>query len=415
MAATSKPARPARQAPVAPPARRPSPLDSRHPRVKEWVSRFTEEDIPTRFDARTQLPPITEPDELPVFHETEPEPAPPPARKSAAAPVPVESATVESEPQSVPYTPRPSEPEPVVIDSKASALAPEPIALKPEPIVLTPESVVPIAEPQPAAQTNDEAPNKRRKRKQRERAAEQTPVARQVETTAGTPVIAAKPPAPARRPGTAAAPAPMSEGQVAVVESSPEDPPVVTITPAPPPARKPGDPRSPVYGRFVQVVVPGVLMLGVAAVAIIAGTRGGFEHDPPQTPAQASSAATAPTQEVVPPAPVPPTVEPSATAAPAESAFSEPPAGAVPANFCLAVGTYLFEDRARTASRNLAHRTRLDAWVETVQEDGTRNYRVLIGGFATQADAEQAADKLLGRGLVSEAMVEPTPAGHLKQ
>src|SRR5437773_2612131 len=43
----------------------------------------------------------------------------------------------------------------------------------------------------------------------------------------------------------------------------------------PPPGRRNGAPRPPGQGRFLHVVVPGVLMLGVAAAAIIAGTRGG--------------------------------------------------------------------------------------------------------------------------------------------
>jgi hypothetical protein len=75
------------------------------------------------------------------------------------------------------------------------------------------------------------------------------------------------------------------------------------------------------------------------------------------------------------------------------------------------VGTYLFSDRARIVSRQLSKRTGLDAWVETGEAGGARNYKILLGGFTTQDSAERTADTLLSRGIVSEAMVEPLPSG----
>ena len=75
----------------------------------------------------------------------------------------------------------------------------------------------------------------------------------------------------------------------------------------------------------------------------------------------------------------------------------------------MAVGTYLFSDRARIVSRQLTRRTRLTATVVTVDSDGARSYKILLGSFVTQAGAEKVADRLLGRGIVSEAMVEALP------
>jgi cell division septation protein DedD len=89
-----------------------------------------------------------------------------------------------------------------------------------------------------------------------------------------------------------------------------------------------------------------------------------------------------------------------------------PASDTVPGRFCLAVGTYLFSDRARLMAHQLSKRTRLDAWVDSVGGDGARNYRILVGDFRSESEAEKVADRLLGRGLVSEAMVEPLPAKH---
>ena len=410
----AKPARPAPPAPAPPPPpRRPSPLDSRHPRVKEWVSRFTEDDIPTRFDMRTQLPPMTDPEELPSFRE--PDPVPRPVRKAVPAPEPIEVAQVESELESPAYTPEPSEPEQVAIESAPAVLEPGPIMLEPEPIVLAAESVTPIAEPEP--QPKEDARGKRKKKRERERAAAKAPVAPRHEPPAPAPVRAPAPPEPARAPVAAAAGSAANDRAEIADMLANYAPPIVTVTPAPPPNRKQNGPRAPAHSKFMQVIVPGALMLGVAAVAIMAGTRGGFEHDPPHTPTQASSIArVTPTPAPAPAPALPPTATPpQASVPPAESALALRPATGTPAKFCLAVGTYLFSDRARLMARQLDRRTGLDAWVETVEADGTRNYRILIGGFASESDAEKVADKLLGRGLVSEAMVQPMPAGHASQ
>jgi cell division septation protein DedD len=82
------------------------------------------------------------------------------------------------------------------------------------------------------------------------------------------------------------------------------------------------------------------------------------------------------------------------------------------ARYCLAVGTYLFEDRARIRCRKLTKRTGLKAWVDSSRSGGSLSFRILVGGFATEAQAERAADRLLGRGIVSEALIERLPTPH---
>jgi hypothetical protein len=387
-------------------------LDSRHPRVKEWVSRFTEGDDSLRFGARMQLPPLTEPDALPILEapelpaesEAPPAPAPPaaPPRRRATDPV------------ATPPVARVPDPAPLVI-------VPEPIVLPPEPKVLRPDAVTPLRESvapgqSPAKPMLASARDNRRKRRQRER---------ERAAAAAPPPVPARPaaavPAPPRAPAPAPAPAPTP---VLIASSSPRDiidESLARRRPAlePPPGRRNGPPRPPGQGRFMHVVVPGLLMLGVAAAAIIAGTRGGFEQDSPQQPVEATSSP-----------PLEPALQPSladsnisdssssdtiAPIAPAPLALTPTPADSSPARFCLAVGTYLFVDRARIISRQLERRTGLDAWVEPVASGGARNYRIMIGGFATQAQAEKVADRMLGRGLVTEAMVQPLPPDHVRQ
>jgi cell division protein FtsN len=60
-------------------------------------------------------------------------------------------------------------------------------------------------------------------------------------------------------------------------------------------------------------------------------------------------------------------------------------------------------------TEQLMRRTHMKSWILTTTADGSYTYRVMLGGFKSQADAERVADKLLSSGLVSEALVEPIP------
>jgi hypothetical protein len=489
------------------------PLDSAHPRVKEWVSRFTDGEGVLRFGARMQLPPLTEPDALPVFDDTPPAsavttrrmvhtlrstpkpaaaaptapstpapqlaPAPvapavpepvaaePPAPVAPAPPAiiePVAPRASEPEPEPIAFVPQPEHddvpelspdvmtpvaadpeivivPEPIVLDP--AALEPRPLELppsepfeltalepqpaEPEPREVAPASSAPSAPSVPAATAPPKLPalpalpgtpvaaqpepgasrRGRKRKRERERAAR----AMQQAGTARTATMSAPRPAPQSVPQPVSQPgskptsqptSPVASRKHVLDEAAfaqPSAPPAGT----PAPAQWNSGPRSPAHSnRFVQAVVPLVLMVGVASIAIYASTRTGFD----QNRARTKVAATAP---VVVPVPDSSVATPAPTPKPV---VSEPAADATPPKFCLAVGTYLFNDRALAKARQLTRRTRMKAWVETGMADGSRSYRILMGGFATEAQAERAADRLLARGIVSEAMVEPIPEEH---
>src|SRR5262249_2085473 len=165
---------------------------------------------------------------------------------------------------------------------------------------------------------------------------------------------------------------------------------------------------SPRVYRVLAALIPIVLILGMAATAIVLSRRNAFEREPENSDSQVSmSTDTTPTTTTVapvtPPTPAPPplvvTPDAEVTEAPGEKA-----------RFCLSVGTYLFSDRARMRTEQLSKRTHMKSWVVTTTSDGSYTYRVMLGGFATQAEAERYADRLLSSGEVSEALVEPLPA-----
>ena len=90
-----------------------------------------------------------------------------------------------------------------------------------------------------------------------------------------------------------------------------------------------------------------------------------------------------------------------------ESSFGRPAAASE--KWCLAVGSYLYEDRAKQMAKKLAHRTKQIVRVVPDGRGSEKAYRILYGGYATESAAVRAADRLLARGIVSEAMVERIP------
>ncbi len=242
----------------------------------------------------------------------------------------------------------------------------------------------------PAAESNRSA--KKRKR-ERERAARQAQQAGSSSASATS----------ARRSAPSAAPvltaASVTPKRALLIDDSvPADPPATPAAGTPQPAHRNDGPRSPRHtSAFMQTAVPLLLMVGVASVAIFASTRTGFDQTRARTQVTATTPALPDSARIVPPVPVPEKPQP----------MFEP----APPKFCLAVGTYLFSDRAHAKAKQLARRSRMQTWVESTTSDGSRSYRIMIGGFATESEAERAADRLLGRGLVGEALVEPlTPS-----
>jgi cell division protein FtsN len=191
--------------------------------------------------------------------------------------------------------------------------------------------------------------------------------------------------------------------------------------------------------RVLAALIPIVLILGMAIAAIILSRRGAFDR-PREPVAVAPSSVPSPqrpSQEATPSPPAepdasttPPVVDSPVMDSPvvdtpvvntpvANTPVVDTPVVAPPpappavnpaARFCLAVGTYLFEERAVEKAKALTRSSGLRAWVDVAVGTDSRGYRVLLGGFPTEADAERAADRLLSKGLVSEALVENLPA-----
>jgi type II secretory pathway predicted ATPase ExeA len=182
------------------------------------------------------------------------------------------------------------------------------------------------------------------------------------------------------------------------------------------------DVTPPRLDRVLAVLIPAILILGMAIAAFILGRRGAFDRQ-----VDAGADRVDPVTTIAPPAEVAPVADSvsapdraadSAAAEaqpfepPVEEPFAEPEADPTPgpARYCLAVGTYLFEERAKEKARTLRGRTGQDAWVVPVRAGGSRSYRILFGAFPSEGAAERAADRLLTRGYVTEAMVENLPA-----
>jgi cell division septation protein DedD len=83
------------------------------------------------------------------------------------------------------------------------------------------------------------------------------------------------------------------------------------------------------------------------------------------------------------------------------------PAAASQGAFGIAVGTYLEEDRAKEEGVKLTASTKLPARVETVTENESTMYRLVLGSFESRKQAEKTASTLIERGLVDEARVVP--------
>ena len=77
--------------------------------------------------------------------------------------------------------------------------------------------------------------------------------------------------------------------------------------------------------------------------------------------------------------------------------------------FSVAVGTFLDAEMARAERDHLARLVRYRVWVNSSTVGGVRSYRIQFGAFDTQADAEEAAQKLMRQGLIRDASVVELP------
>src|SRR5262245_3324976 len=428
-----------KRVPPPPPAARPvAPvdpnvdLDSSHPRVKEWVSRFTDGQ-PLRIGGSMPPPPITDPSKMPggaPLFEDEDELLLPPEENPVAAQAPIPD---ELPLPPVPEPPPAPEPHAVELANDPKLVTPE--ALTPPPLVLneTPAQATPSAamkKPVVGAKPAN-TPSQQMQRppaappKASQPAPKPAPPA--ARPSGAMPKPKQTPSAAIQRPAQAppklsptpqkAKHDPNAAPKVPQLAKSPSEPPTILTkhdvkahTPAPAaPATGLEDyenlPSPRVY-RVLAALIPIVLILGMAATAIVLSRRSAFDREPDNTdlgattpPAASESVMAMP---VSPPAPAPPplVVTPDTEVT---------PAAAEKARYCLSVGTYLFSDRARARTEQLMRRTHMKSWIITTTADGSYTYRVMLGGFVNQADAERMADKLLSSGLVSEALVEQIP------
>ena len=480
--------------PPAQPVGTPEPavdLDSSHPRVKEWVSRFTDGQ-PLRIGGAMPPPPITDPSTLPdvkpIFADDDellaaPAEAPaPPAPKAppldellnppVAGPLPVAAApapVAPARPPAAPPDPHAVEllkdeplisaealtPPPLVLDEKPAEATPSGSMKRPAGASQTPPQGTPkplIAKPAPRPSGSMQRPSGSM---QRPSGSMQRPSGSMPKPKLPSNVSAAPPQAPPQVPTSAKAPAPQKgKHQPPAVAPKPA-PSLAAASPVEPPALltkkdvkahkpedfqkapKPATPRlpdpdamsedeeynlpSPTVYRVLAALIPIVLILGMAATAIVLSRKSAFDREPETTDAQASApSAVSESVQAVPavpsaplaPSPPPLVVTPDSEVTPATGATSDSdvtPAPAAEPKFCLSVGTYLFSDRARQRTEQLQRRTHMKSWIITTTADGSYTYRVMLGGFATRAEAERIADKLLSSGLVSEALVEPLP------
>jgi type II secretory pathway predicted ATPase ExeA len=96
---------------------------------------------------------------------------------------------------------------------------------------------------------------------------------------------------------------------------------------------------------------------------------------------------------------------PASSAAPAAPDSSRRPAAAAAGTFGVAVGTFPDQASAESDRARLAGVTQLPALVRTVKADSVSRFELVLGSFASHADAERAASDLVTRGLVDEARV----------
>jgi len=251
-------------------------------------------------------------------------------------------------------------------------------------------------------------------RRQQKRAAAAAAAAAAATPAAAPPSPIAKPPAPAVGH---AAPAPPTLAPPTLAPPTPVPPTPVPPAQAPPAigvfepnlvelGRAVEDETTPRVYRVLAALIPIVLILGMAATAVVLSRKSAFDREPAAT-SPTLAEAPAPAREVEPtPAPVAAPITPPLVVTPDTG---EVPKVVAEPRYCLSVGTYLFSDRARARTAQLTKKTSMESWVVTGTSDGSFTYRVMLGKFASRSEAERVADKLLGRGVVSEALVESLP------
>jgi sporulation related protein len=104
----------------------------------------------------------------------------------------------------------------------------------------------------------------------------------------------------------------------------------------------------------------------------------------------------------------PPASKSAATAQAPAAGTAAPPVAAAPAaprKYGIAVGEFLFDDKAASEKDRLGTATSLTATVMPKTEGGTTTYQVVLGEFDSRAAAEAKGSELLASGAVKESRV----------
>jgi len=124
-----------------------------------------------------------------------------------------------------------------------------------------------------------------------------------------------------------------------------------------------------------------------------------------------TAAATTPPATTPKPAATPSATKPAGAAAGATAAAGAATAAAPapPRKYGIEVGRFLNEERATSEKDRLATATGLEGRVLTAKEDGEDVWRVVLGSFDGRAPADKAANDLIGKGSVGQAVVVALP------
>ena len=359
----------------------------------------------------------------PLKLDEAPAPYTPEPKAERAAPVAPDAPVARSAPKDLEPAAKPSAPvrEPVVAKAPIVPASDRPFA-PPQPLTAADVKPVQSKKERAAARRADRAARRAadaaaRAEEARKRTAEAA--ARTAEAAARAKAAAASTPAvaPAAKP-VVAAPKSAPRTSSAPVLGAPSATTIATVLPREVESQGDG-PRSPRHSRAVIGIVTGALLLvGMAIAAVLLMRRGGLGAGNEDTavataPEQVEPAPNPVTTTPVPPAPVPvPTPDTAADAKrePANVSDDEPVVDRSEAGrWCLVVGSYLYEDRAKQIANKLIKRTKQTVRVVPDGRGAEKAYRIFYGSYATESAAVRAADRLLARGIVTEAMVERNP------
>ena len=98
---------------------------------------------------------------------------------------------------------------------------------------------------------------------------------------------------------------------------------------------------------------------------------------------------------------------PAARAAAAPATDGEPAPAAPPTRYGIAIGSYLFDDKAASEKDRVAAAASLSGSVVEKTEGGASTYQVVVGSFTSRAEAEAKGAELLAAGTIKESRVVP--------